>query len=247
MRKNSKTREGFSLIEMIIAIAIVAIVMSAILVLLSYATGMMRRTNNTVSLQNQSKYAMMHITTHVQEGSEASSFASGQGLVVAKINKRDDGSPYYITISDYWIDSNTFASGGGTAVVADEADRGKGGKIYFTERRYPEYESDGVTPKSGFLPVTDYLQPNKKDVDFTKVALSEADRLALEKDENTFIKNVTGFNCKVVERTSSFASGGAFTTGSAIAGNTVTVQLALVDDSGDATFNNIKDIYMRNQ
>ena len=247
MREGRRSREGFSLIEMIIAIAIVAIVMSGVLLLLSYATGMMRRTNNQVSLQNQSKDAMLHITTHVQEASEAASFASGQGLAVARVKKNDDGTPYYVSVSSYWIDSSTFASGGGLRTEAFETDRGTGGKVYFCERQYPEYESDGVTVKSGFLTADQYLKSNGKDVDFTKVVIPVDDLAALEVDENMFIKNVTGFNCEVKERTSAFTSGAVFSTGSAIAGDTVTVQLALVDESGDATFNNVKDIYMRNQ
>ena len=243
MRESRTGKEGFSLIEMIIAIAIVGIVISAVLVLLSYATGMMRRTNNTVSLQNQSKDAMLHITTHLQESSEASWNATDHVLTMAKIEKNDDGSPKTITGCFYWVDSAVVAAGDGGSTDADEADKGKGGRMFYAEYKYQQFESDGVTLKSGFSPVSDYFASDGS-VDFAKVTLTDAMKTAAEADaSHTFIRNVTGFNCNIVQKIEA-ASGVAVST---ISGKTVTVQLALVNDMGDATFNNVKDIYMRNQ
>ena len=230
MRENRDKREGFSLIEMIIAIAIVGIVMSAVLVLLSYATGMMRRTNNTVSLQNQSKDAMLHITTHLQESSEATWDDTNHVLTMAKIRKNDDGSPKNIVVGYYWVDSSLLAAGGGEKTEADEADRGTGGLVFYCEHQYPESDTDDVA---------NYLELDGS-VDFTKIALSDSLRSTSEADaSHTFIRNVTGFNCDVLERIDDASL--------PISGKTVRVQLALVDASGDATFNNVKDVYLRNQ
>ena len=71
MGNPKRCKEGFSLVEMIIAIAIVGIVMSGVVLLISYSTNNMRRTSNMVNLQNETKDAMMHMSTYIQEGTDA--------------------------------------------------------------------------------------------------------------------------------------------------------------------------------
>ena len=100
-RRNN--REGFSLIEMIIAIAIISIVMSGVILLISYSTNSMRRTNNMVNLQNETKDALLHITTYLQEASDASWVPDKKALIVVKKKCDPDGSVAVLDVSHYWL------------------------------------------------------------------------------------------------------------------------------------------------
>ena len=64
-----KVRAGYSLIELMIAMAISAIVLTAIIGLIGFATRNMRITQTSVDLQNQAKETLNHMTTYVMEGS----------------------------------------------------------------------------------------------------------------------------------------------------------------------------------
>lgn len=63
-------REGYSLVELLIAVAISAIVLAGLLGLLGFGTKNMRLTQTRVALQNQAKDATNHISTYVMEASE---------------------------------------------------------------------------------------------------------------------------------------------------------------------------------
>ena len=64
-----KVRAGYSLIELMISMAISAIVLTAIIGLIGFATRNMRITQTSVDLQNQAKETLNHMTTYVMEGS----------------------------------------------------------------------------------------------------------------------------------------------------------------------------------
>ncbi len=100
-------REGFSLVEMIIAIAIIGIVMSVVVLLISYSTNNMRRTNNMVNLQNQAKDGMLHITTHLQEGSDATWVDEKKALIVARKQFNTEGDVTGLEVSHYWMEPDT--------------------------------------------------------------------------------------------------------------------------------------------
>lgn len=63
-------REGYSLLELIIAAAISVIVLGGLISLLSFGARNMRLTQARVALQNQAKDATNHISTYVMEASE---------------------------------------------------------------------------------------------------------------------------------------------------------------------------------
>ena len=63
--------KGFSLIELLIALATSAIVLTTILALWGYSTNRMAETHQKVTLQDEAKDVMNHITNVVQEGSSA--------------------------------------------------------------------------------------------------------------------------------------------------------------------------------
>lgn len=109
--QKSSTKAGFSLIEMIIAIAIVGIVMSSVILLISYSTNSMRRTSNSVELQNQVKDGVQHMTTHLQEGSDAYWDDAKKALIVAKRIKANDGSTVGLDVDHYWRREETPLSG----------------------------------------------------------------------------------------------------------------------------------------
>ena len=98
-----KTREGFSLVEMIIAIAIVGIVMSGVLLLISYSTNNMRRTNNMVQVQNETKDAMLHITTYLQESTDAYYDKDKKALIVVNETREGNGTVKELDVAHYWL------------------------------------------------------------------------------------------------------------------------------------------------
>ena len=65
-------KEGFSLVELMIAIAISSIVLSGVVALIAYSTNSMGQTKARVALQDQAKDAMNHISAYVMEGNEIS-------------------------------------------------------------------------------------------------------------------------------------------------------------------------------
>ena len=63
-------RHGFSLVELLIAVAISAIVMASVIALMGYTSRSMNSTQKKVSLQEQAKDAANHISVYVQEGNK---------------------------------------------------------------------------------------------------------------------------------------------------------------------------------
>lgn len=63
--------EGFSLVELLVAIAISLVVLSTILALLTYSSNQMADTQAKVKLQDESKDMVNHITNVAMEGSKA--------------------------------------------------------------------------------------------------------------------------------------------------------------------------------
>ena len=62
-----RAKEGFSLVEMLISMAITAILMLTLIAILSYSSRSMRTTQAKVALQDQAKDAVNHISTYVQQ------------------------------------------------------------------------------------------------------------------------------------------------------------------------------------
>lgn len=63
-------RDGYSLVELLIAMALTAIVLTGLVALFSYGTHNMRITQAMVALQNQAKDATNHISTYAMEASD---------------------------------------------------------------------------------------------------------------------------------------------------------------------------------
>lgn len=68
-RKNDRSffRDGFSLVEMLIAMAVTSIVLVALLMILSYSMRSANITEARTGIQDAAKDAMNHISSHVQE------------------------------------------------------------------------------------------------------------------------------------------------------------------------------------
>lgn len=60
-----KSKEGFSLVELLLAMGITAILLSGLIVLISYSTRSMRMTQARVALQDQAKDVLNHISSYV--------------------------------------------------------------------------------------------------------------------------------------------------------------------------------------
>ena len=145
MTSKTNNREGFSLIEMIIAIAIVGIVMSAVILLISYSTNNMRRTSNTVNLQNETKDAMIHITTYLQEASDAYWDDANKALYVAKNKKNSDGSIKEMEISCYWRAKKSDVEGHNDKLPLVFANDVVDFKCLVKSNQYSYTESEGST------------------------------------------------------------------------------------------------------
>lgn len=65
-----KRREGYSIVELLIAMGLTAIVLAGLLALLGYGTRNMRITQSLVALQNQAKDATNHISAYAMEASD---------------------------------------------------------------------------------------------------------------------------------------------------------------------------------
>ncbi len=231
-------REGFSLIEMIIAIAIAAIVMSSVLLLMTYSSSSMNRTNSAVTVQNQAKDAVMHVTTYLQEGSEAGiATVSGtdQALIVINEKKDKNGEVVSAEVGYYWYDSGDHA-------------------MYFYKDDFKNvsqrYKGDNSTEP---YPVKN----DAGEVDFGDLAINYS---AIKNDSRVFVKNCIGFAC--TQESGEFhpkatpTPDPSVTTTPApapvlerdrVGEDAFTVSIMLKSESGDAEFSSTKTVYMRNQ
>ena len=78
--------KGFSLIELLIALAVSAIVMTVILALMGYTSNQMAMTQQKVSIQDEAKDILNHIVNYGQEGSSAEWSDSGVKHLIIRNN-----------------------------------------------------------------------------------------------------------------------------------------------------------------
>ena len=250
--KRELNREGFSLIEMIIAVAVAAIVMSAVLLLITYSSNSMNRTGTAVNVQNQAKDATMHITTYLQEGSDAHADTGNNAVIIVNEKKNDKGEVVSADVSYYW-----FVSGDKT--------------IYFFKDDYKNVNTIGT---SEIVPIKD----SNDRIDFSKIKsdantykhflkfkdlqTSTSDGYNY-KEIRTFVKNCIGFACTENPGTIDVAvtpdpAATALPIGAtpgpspapekkAIGGKSFTIKMALKSENGDSEFTCDKTVYLRNQ
>lgn len=77
-------REGYSLVELMITMAITSIVLGGLIMLLSFGARNVRLTQARVALQNQAKDAINHISTYVMEASDIQWDAGTGVLTIVK-------------------------------------------------------------------------------------------------------------------------------------------------------------------
>lgn len=77
-------REGYSLVELMIAIAMTAIVLGGVVAMIGYGSKNMNDTQQLVSLQDQAKDVMNHIAAYAMEGTDVTYSATDNMLVVTK-------------------------------------------------------------------------------------------------------------------------------------------------------------------
>jgi len=116
-------KEGFSLVEMLIAMAITGILMVALISLMGYSTRNMRQTQERVSLQEQAKDAFNHIAAYAMEATTFEWDDANKALKVTR-TEVDDTADKAKTATEvdyyYWQvdDKIYFAS---EQALADEA------------------------------------------------------------------------------------------------------------------------------
>ncbi|MBO4396688.1 MAG: type II secretion system protein [Eubacterium sp.] len=244
MGKPNKVREGFSLIEMIIAMAIVGFVMSGVILLMSYSTNTMRRTSNMVNLQNQVKDALLHITTYLQEGNDFWWDDTNKELYIAGGEKDNLGnvSKDRVVISRYVFKPEP-ADPEATTTPEGETPEPTRGAIYFNKLTVP---SDVVED--------DHLLSEGK-VNFSEPAVFSKIKSLFtsavgtgESESSLFVKNVIGFNCEVVTNQLPPTTDpvGNTVQGDVIGSKCIKVELGMKNKSGDAEFSSTKEVYLRN-
>lgn len=80
--KALRNNKGFSLVEMLIAIAISAVIASALFALMSYASNSMNQTQAKVALGDEAKDIVNHITGYAMEASDAVWSDGGKVLLI---------------------------------------------------------------------------------------------------------------------------------------------------------------------
>lgn len=99
-------KEGFSMVEMLIAMAISSIVMISVIALLGYGTHNMNLTQAKVALQDQAKDATNHISSYVTEASNITWDDTGKILTVQKDSIGIDGTVSATENLLYWHKDN---------------------------------------------------------------------------------------------------------------------------------------------
>lgn len=118
MRK--KMKDGYSLMELMIAVAISSIVLVGIISLLGFGTKNMRLTQARVDLQNQAKDATNHMSTYVMEGNSVLWNKDSKILTITKQKIGTNNLPADFEWSYYWKKDDGIYFTKGT--VADPAD-----------------------------------------------------------------------------------------------------------------------------
>lgn len=124
--------EGFSLVEMLIAVAVSAIVMTALLALLGYTMRSTSQTQTRVAIQNEAKDAANHMVSHTIEGNHVTWKASQNLMIIERDEEVDETDPSGVTVKKlkkketyyyYLSGSNLYfknVSGGDTSLTADK-------------------------------------------------------------------------------------------------------------------------------
>lgn len=95
-RKDRENKEGYSLVELLIAIAVSSVVMLTMIGLLGYGAKSMNLTQAKVALQEQAKDSLNHISAYVQESGDArwddTTHTNMEFLVLMKTGVKNDGN-----------------------------------------------------------------------------------------------------------------------------------------------------------
>lgn len=182
MRKGK--REGYSLVELLVAMAVSAIVLSTLIALLSYGAHNMRRAHELAALQNQSKDASNHISSYVMEASDVEWDDTKKVLTVIKETvpqEKDVDGTYPEKVTEkcyYWLGKDAEGIGG----------------IYFAKHSKVADPSDAskvvLTSKTDYL-LTDDIQSFSCEVKKDNKTKKEMLHFELELQ-----KNDTKFQCK---------------------------------------------------
>ncbi|MCH5265665.1 MAG: prepilin-type N-terminal cleavage/methylation domain-containing protein [Lachnospiraceae bacterium] len=114
-------QEGFSLVELVIAMAISAIVMSSVILIIGYASRSMSLTQAKVSLQDQAKDALNHISAYAMEASGGLWTDSTKVLELHNQKIGDDGNIKSVDMYFYWQTDNALYFGDMTSAVSESA------------------------------------------------------------------------------------------------------------------------------
>lgn len=119
-------REGYSLVELMIAITLTAFVVAGILALFGFGARNMRITQAMVALQNQAKDATNHISTYVMEASDIEWDEDKSALIVKRMSISQTVNPEgkypdpVVETCYYWMGSD---SDGGSAIYFAKKDK----------------------------------------------------------------------------------------------------------------------------
>ena len=142
-----KMKEAFSLVEIIITIAIASIVILALLAVLGYGMRSMSNTQAKVDLQNEARDAMNHITSYVMESAtNVYAVPSSKALVVYKTkigydDQEDTSQSHQYT---YRQDGNSLYFGKDEAIATLPLD-----KEHLLAEHVVDFECELINPTTG--------------------------------------------------------------------------------------------------
>lgn len=140
-----KMRNGYSLVELLIAVAISTVVLLGLLAILGYGLRSMGRTQAKVELQNEAKDVMNHITSYAMESSVKLEWRdSSKSLLIVnkKYNLDDSEDTASETRYVYWQSGNElyFAGVNDPTAVSPDPDKITDAEPYPTADPGNDYE-----------------------------------------------------------------------------------------------------------
>lgn len=224
MKKMNK--EGFSLIELVIAMAVTVVVMSGIITLIAYSTRSMNLTQARAALQDQAKDSVNHISTRVMEGGSVTPYddvIAGDGktrgaLLIQNTKVKEDGTEEF-TWYLYWVSAGTASGDPDMLCFAPLAD---------------------LAVETSQPPIPDEYEKKDKDDKLTYLAalIPAVESVGMQKG-HLLCDDVTKFECKVQQNEDPADST------IKVGKESLAVSITLKDDKSEFTCD--KEITMRNQ
>lgn len=172
-----RNNKGFSLVELLVAIAVAAIVTAGIASLMMQSLSIYSKETVNAKLQTDLQTASNYLFDSIMES---------KGFIVVNDSKSSPSVTRYALLGDFTGENGVYSISNGYLYIADsDLVAGNGGCIYLTEYSYPHGGSSGAT--------LDVIAKDIKDHYAKEYDGSEG---ILNKEENVLVNNVNKFLLK---------------------------------------------------